>query len=266
MRREVVFAALFGLFVLYLALPVVGMALFSVSDGWIDTVLPTRYTADYWVAALTDPLFGPTFGRAILASLATIGLSLLLLTPTVYLLHVAAPALRPFVEAVSLAPFSLPTVVFALALIRTYSVPPLVLTGSPALLVLSYTVISLPFAYRAVDNAFRALDTKRLYEAAQTLGASSWQPLVTVILPNVRRGLAAAALLILASTFNEYTLSAFLVGDAWQTSGVWMYKLWDDHPHETLALGVLSFGVTWLLSIGILAVLGRGGRQGAVRA
>ena len=261
-RLELGFWILFGAFVLYLLLPIVGMALYSVSRGWINTVLPPVYTLDYWVAAVTHPLFVPTFGRALVASFGTIALSLALLTPTLYLIHVAAPRLRPFVEVIALAPFALPTVVFALSLIRTYSVPPLVITGTPLLLIISYTVISLPFAPRAIDNGLRAMDTRTLYEAAQTLGASRWHPFRFIILPNIRRGLAAASLLVLSSTFGEYTLSAFLVGDAWKTSGVWMYTLWDDHPQETLALGVLSFGVTWCASLAILLVVGQ--RRGDV--
>ena len=86
------------------------------------------------------------------------------------------PRARPFVEFLSLTPFALPTVVLALSFIRAYSVPPLVLTGTPSLLILSYTVISLPFVYRSIDNSLRAIDTRGLYEAAQTLGASRWSP------------------------------------------------------------------------------------------
>lgn len=255
--REAVFLALFLIFALYLIVPMIGMWLFSVGDSWIDTVLPRRFTLDYWTAAINNPLFVQTFSRSLIASGGTIALSLVLMTPTLFVLHVAAPRLRPFVEVVSLAPFALPTVVFALSLIRTYSVKPLVLTGTPVLLVLSYTVISLPFVYRAIDNSLRALDTRTLYEAAQTLGASRWEPFRSIILPNIRRGLLAASLLVLSTSFGEYTLSAFLVGDAWKTSGVWIYDFWSDRPHETLALGTISFVITWGASLAILALLGR---------
>jgi ABC-type spermidine/putrescine transport system permease subunit II len=194
--REAGFLALFLVFALYLIVPMIGMALFSVGDSWIDTVLPRRFTLDYWTAAHNNPLFLQTFTRSFIATAGTIALSLVLMTPTLFVLHVAAPRLRPFVEVVSLAPFALPTVVFALSLIRTYSVKPLVLTGTPLLLVLS-------------------------------------------------------------TSFGEYTLSAFLVGDAWKTSGVWIYDFWSDRPHETLALGTISFVVTWAASLAILALLGR---------
>jgi putative spermidine/putrescine transport system permease protein len=256
-RLEPGFLLLFAVFVAYLVLPLLGMALFSLGDDWVETVLPRRCTLEYWATAISHPLFLPTFTRSLVASAGTVILSLVLMTPTLFVIHVAAPRLRPFIEFVSLAPFALPTVVFALSLIRTYSVPPLVLTGTPLLLILSYTVLVLPFVYRSIDNSLRSLDTRTLYEAAQTLGASRWEPFRSIILPNIRRGLMAASLLVLSVTFGEYTLSAFLVGDAWKTSGVWIYTLWNAQPHETMAVGVLSFAITWGASLAILAVLGR---------
>jgi putative spermidine/putrescine transport system permease protein len=255
--RENGFMILLGAFAVFMVLPTVATILFSISEGWTDTILPTRYLPDYWINALTDPLFVPTITRSLLASLGTMVVSIVLMTPTLYVLHISARRLRPLAEVVSLAPFALPAVVFALALIRTYSVPPLVLTGTPTLLVISYTIVSLPFVYRAIDNSLSALDTKALYEAAQTLGAGRWAPFWGVILPSIRRGVVAAALLVLSVTFGEYTLSAFLVGDAWKTSGVWVYSLWDNHPHETMAVGIVSFAITWTASLILLVMLGR---------
>lgn len=255
--RELGFSVLLIAFAAFLILPMVGTVLFSISEGWVDTVLPTRYTPEYWANALTDPLFLPTISRSVIASVACIVVSIGLMAPTMYVLHISARRLRPAVEIISLAPFALPAVVFALGLIRAYSVPPLVLTGTPTLLIISYTVISLPFVYRAIDNAMLSVDTRTLYEAARTLGASRWAPFRHIILPGIRRGLAAAALLVFAVTFGEYTLSAFLVGDLWQTSGVWLYKMWDQHPHETMAVGIVSFAISWGCSIALLYLFGR---------
>ena len=257
--RQLGFSVLLLVFAAFLIVPMIGTILFSISEGWVDTVIPTRYTPEYWLNALGDPLFLPTVARSVIASVATMVVSIVLMAPTLYILHISAPRLRPTVEIISLAPFALPAVVFALGLIRAYSVPPLVLTGTPTILIISYTVISLPFVYRAIDNAMLSVDARTLYEAARTLGASRWAPFRHIVLPGIRRGLAAAALLVFAATFGEYTLSAFLVGDLWQTSGVWLYKMWDQHPHETMAIGIVSFAVSWACSFALLYLFGRRG-------
>ena len=125
------------------------MFLFSLATTWFDTVLPVGYTLDHVTETINDPLFVPTVGRSLIASIFTILVSVILMTPVMFLLHVAAPRLRPVVEFLSLLPFALPTIVLALSLIRTYSSPPIVLSGTPALLILSYVVTGLPFMYRA---------------------------------------------------------------------------------------------------------------------
>jgi putative spermidine/putrescine transport system permease protein len=250
--RELGFGLLFLVFTGYMLIPLVGVFLFSIATTWFDTVLPVGYTFEHVRETISDPLFIPTTGRSLIASIATIVVSLILMTPVMFLIHVAAPRLRPIVEFLSLLPFALPTIVLALSLIRTYSSPPIVLSGTPTLLILSYVVTSLPFMFRALDNSLRAIDTMTLNEASATLGASRWMTLRRVILPNIRTGLAAGALLVFSVSFGEFTLSSFIVGDAWKTSGVWTVAIWDDQPHKTTVMVVIGFAISWIISLIIL--------------
>jgi putative spermidine/putrescine transport system permease protein len=250
--REPAFALLFLVFSLYMLVPLLGVLLFSFATTWFDTILPVGYTLDHLVETINDPLFVPTVGRSLIASIATIIVSVVLMTPVLFLLHVAAPRLRPIVEFRSVLALAQPTIVLALSLIRTYSAPPIVLSGTPALLILSYVVTGLPFMYRALDNSLRAIDTHGLSEASSTLGASRWTTLRRVILPNISTGLAAGALLVFSVSFGEFTLSSFIVGDAWKTSGVWTVAIWDDQPHKTTVMVMIGFAISWLISLIIL--------------
>lgn len=255
--------ALYLGFALYLIVPIVGLVLFAIATVWNRTVLPEGITFEYVVMAITDPLFLPTFGRSLVASVATIALSVALLTPTVYWLHVGAPRLRPVVEFLSLMPFAIPAVVLALSLIRTYSSPPLVLSGTPTLLVLAYGVTGLPYMFRALDNNLRAIDTVRLDEASTSLGASRAQTFRRVILPNIAPGITAGSLLTFGVSFGEYALASLLVGDAWKTSGIWTYDLYHDRPHLTMVLAFIALAVGWTVALVILFRLGRRAATGA---
>ncbi|MEA2519153.1 MAG: putative spermidine/putrescine transport system permease protein [Chloroflexota bacterium] len=249
---EPAFSLLFIVFTAYMLVPLVGVFLFSFATTWFDTILPVGYTVDHFVETINDPLFVPTVGRSLIAAIATIIVSVVLMTPVLFLLHVAAPRLRPIVEFLSLLPFALPTIVLALSLIRTYSSPPIVLSGTPTLLILAYVVTGLPFMYRGLDNSLRAIDTRGLSEASSTLGASRWTTLRRVILPNISTGIAAGALLVFSVSFGEFTLSSFIVGDAWKTSGVWTVAIWDDQPHKTTVMVLIGFAISWLISLIIL--------------
>ncbi|HEY3523891.1 MAG TPA: ABC transporter permease subunit [Candidatus Limnocylindrales bacterium] len=250
--RELGYIAMFAVFTAYMLIPLVGTLLFSVATTWFNTILPEGYTFEHVFETINDPLFVPTVGRSLIASIATIAVSVVLMTPMMFLLHIAAPRLRPIVEFLSLLPFALPTIVLALSLIRTYSSPPIVLSGTPTLLILSYVVTGLPFMYRALDNSLRAIDTHGLSEASATLGASRWTTLRRVILPNITTGIAAGALLVFSVSFGEFTLSSFIVGDAWKTSGVWTVAIWDDQPHKTTVMVMIGFVISWIISLIIL--------------
>src|SRR6266496_6321299 len=161
-----------------------------------------------------DPRFLSTFTFSLEMAVLTIVVSLWLIVPTAYWVHLRVPRLRPVVEFITLLPFVVPAIVLVFGLIKIYSRPPLVLTGSAistnALLVAGYVVLSLPYMYRAVDTGLRAIDVRTLTEAAQSLGASWTTILFQVIFPNVRVAILSGAFLTFAIVIGEFTIAALL--------------------------------------------------------
>src|SRR4029078_2868047 len=78
------------------------------------------------------------------------------------------------------------------------------------LLLVGYTVLALPYMYRAVDTGLRAIDIATLTEAAQSLGAGWTTILVRVILPNVLVAVLSGAFLTFAIVIGEFTMAALL--------------------------------------------------------
>jgi putative spermidine/putrescine transport system permease protein len=76
-------------------------------------------------------------------------ISFLLVVPTAYWAHLRLPRLRPVIEFITLMPFVVPAVVLVFGYIRIYGSRPLVLTGTPILLVAGYVVLS-SHMYRSV--------------------------------------------------------------------------------------------------------------------
>jgi putative spermidine/putrescine transport system permease protein len=201
-----------------------------------------------------DPLFFRTFAFSLQMAVLTIVVSLLLIVPTAYWVHLRLPRLRPVVELITLLPFVIPAIVLVFSLIKIYGRPPLLLTPSPALLVAGYVVLSLPYIYRAVDTGLRAIDVRTLTEAAQSLGAGWTTILFRVILPNLRVSLLSGAFLTLAIVIGELTLAQYL---AWPAFGPYMARIGQDKAYEPSALAIISLILTWG-SIGIIQFLGRG--------
>jgi putative spermidine/putrescine transport system permease protein len=139
-------------------------------------------------------------------------------------------------------------------MIRLYGRPPILLIGSPALLIAGYVVLSLPYMFRAVDTGLRAIDVRTLTEAALSLGAG-WRVILTqVIFPNLRVAILSGVFLTFAIVMGEFTFASLL---AWPAFGPYIEEMGSMRAYVPQALSVVSFMMTWI-SIGILQWIGRG--------
>ncbi|MGW0959988.1 ABC transporter permease [Streptomyces gelaticus] len=201
---------------------------------------------------------------------ATIVLVLGLLVPALVTVRLAAPRLRTLVEVVCL----LPLVVPAVALVAGFSAvlgwgsdhfvgTPLfqVLVELqnpqfPLVLVLAYTLMALPLAYRTLDTGLAAIDLRVLVEAARACGAPWPRTLLHVVLPNLRGALLNTAFLTLALVLGEYTVAAIL---GYQPFAVWILAISGSQAQMSVAVSVMGLLVTWVLLL-IIATAGRARR------
>jgi putative spermidine/putrescine transport system permease protein len=130
---------------------------------------------------------------------------------------------------------------------------------SPAVLVAAYTVLSMPYMYRAIDTGLRSIDVRTLTEAGQSLGAGWATILFRIILPNIRVAILNGAFLSFAIVIGEYILAQYLAKPAF---GPYMAVQGQNKAYEPAALAIISFGLTWA-SIGVIEAVGRGRGQQA---
>jgi putative spermidine/putrescine transport system permease protein len=205
----------------------------------------------------SDSRFFETFTFSLEMAVLTIVVSLLLIVPTAYWVHLRLPRLRAVIEFITLLPFVIPAIVLVFGLIKIYSRPPLLLTNNAfstnILLVAGYVVLALPYMYRAVETGLRAIDVRTLTEAAQSLGAGWSTILFRVIFPNIRVALLSGAFLTFAIVIGELTLAQYLARPAF---GPYLALIGQDRAYEPAALAIISFALTWG-SIAIIQLLGR---------
>jgi len=205
-----------------------------------------------------DPAFRDAVLFSLEMALLTILISILLIVPTSYWIHLRLPKLRPIIELLTLLPFIVPTIVLVFGLIRTYGRPPFSLTNTGAttniLLVGGYLVLSMPYMYRAVDVGLRSVDIHTLTEASLSLGSSWFDVIWRVIIPNLRVAILSGALITFATVMGELVLADFLVRPA---LGPYMVQIGKDTVYQPAALSILSFGITWI-AMGLISFFARG--------
>lgn len=231
----------FALGAAYFFLPLIGMLEFS---------LRARrgvYSFDAYRNVLGDPRFIETFTFSLLMALATIVLGVLIVAPTAFWVRLKLPRLRPVIEFITLLPLVIPPIVIVFGYIRLYNTSSfLPLTGSATgtniLLAFGYTVLALPYMYRAVDTGLRTIDIQTLTEAAQSLGAGWFTIITRLVLPNVLVAVLSGAFLTFAIVIGEYVLASLLDRPA---LGPYMVWVGGNKAYEPAALAVIAFIITW---------------------
>lgn len=231
----------FVLGAVFMILPLVGTFMFSLRAKRGELSFQAYHNV------LADPQLQSTFLFSAAAALATIAVGILLVLPAAYWVRLRLPGLRPVMEFVSLLPLVVPAVVIAFGYIRQFNTSSfLPLTGSALgsniLLIAGYSVLSLPYMYRAIDTGLRTLDVATLTEAAQSLGAGWGSVLYRVILPNLFGAVLSGAFLTFAIVIGEYVFAALLDRPAFGPYMVWMGG---NKAYEPAALAVMAFAVTW---------------------
>jgi putative spermidine/putrescine transport system permease protein len=212
-----------------------------------------------YLNVFNDPKFIRSFTASLLWATLTILVGILLFVPTAYWVRLKVPKARTAVEFITLLPFVVPAIVYVFGLVRTYSHPPLLIVDSPALLISAYTILSMPYLYRAVDIGLRSIDVRTLTEAAQSLGAGWGTILFRIIFPNIRVAVLNGAFLSFAIVMGEYILAQYLAKPAFAP---YMAVLMQNKAYEPAALAVISFALTWAC-MGIIQFVGRG-QQGQI--
>jgi iron(III) transport system permease protein len=130
--------------------------------------------------------------------------------------YVARTALvgRNALDFVANLPLAIPGTVVGLAFALAFNHRPLLLTGTALIIIVAFTVRSLPYSMRSgvvtLNQLHRSLD-----EASTSMGATSGQTLMRVLLPLLRPALLAG--MIFTFTRSVTTLSAviFVVSPHW---------------------------------------------------
>lgn len=235
------------------ALPLVSTLLYTLrtDDGglspqrWLGLLAPenaARY-APVWTG----------LGNSLVLAVVTVAIVLLVLAPTMILVNLRFPALRPAFEFAVLLPISIPAIVLVVGLAPIYLQIGRTFGTGTWTLAFAYGVTVLPFAFRAIQASIDAVDLRTLSEAARSLGASWPAVVVRVLAPNLRPGLLAASLISVAVVLGEFTIASLLNRPVFQTALVVVQK-GDGYAASIFTLLALAFVFVLLL---LIAVAGR---------
>ena len=242
-----------GLVGIVFAIPIIALVQFSFRDG-----LGGGFTLDHWTglfdadAARTYRSLFQALGNSVLLAIVTVVIVLVVLLPTMILVHIQFPRLKRVLEFICIIPITVPAIVLVVGLAPVYSVVVKIFGSGVWTLAFAYGITVLPYAYRAIQSNLDAIPVITLTEAARSLGAGWPVVLGRVLLPNLRRGVLAAAFIAVAVVLGEFTIASLLNRVNLQTA---LLQIGQSDPWVAaiFALLALTFAFVLLLLIGRLA-------------
>ncbi len=106
--------------------------------------------------------------------------------------------------------FAIPGTVIGVSYILAFNVPPIEITGTGIILVVSFIFRNMPVGVRAGIASMSQLD-RSLDESSLTLGANSWQTFRRIILPLLRPAILAALVYSFVRAMTAISAVIFLV-------------------------------------------------------
>ena len=156
---------------------------------------------------------------------------------------------RGFIEFASLLSMAIPGTVIGVGYVLAYNKPPLVLTGTAAIIVLSFVFRSMPVGIRAGIASLQQIDPA-IEEAAQDLGASSFKVFTSVTIPLIKSAFFSGLVYSFVRSMTAVSAVIFLVSASYNLLTVSIMSQVDGGK-----LGVAAAYSTVLIAI-VLAVTG----------
>jgi molybdate transport system permease protein len=221
-------------------------------------------------AGVANPLVFDALRLSLLTAFLTTVLSILLGTPTAYLLARRSFPGRSVLNSLIDLPIVLPPAVAGLALLMAFGRQgllgrPLAILGislpfTTAAVVIAQTFVAAPLYIRGARVGFASVD-RRLERMAATLGASGWSIFWRVTLPLAGRSLLSGAVMTWARALGEFGATIMFAGNfqgRTQTMPLAIYMGLQQDLGAALTVAAILLLVSFSLLIIMRSLTGRG--------
>tara|TARA_R110002096_G_scaffold398189_4_gene594256 strand:+ start:5901 stop:8111 length:2211 start_codon:yes stop_codon:yes gene_type:complete len=210
--------------------------------GWGENGI--RWTGSAWDSFWTTMLI------ATVAAPLTAAVGLI----TAYLLTRQDFAGKRGFEFGTMLSFAIPGTVIGVAYILAFNVPPIEITGTGLILVISFIFRNMPVGVRAGIASMSQLD-KSLDESSLTLGANSWQTFRRVILPLLRPAILAALVYSFVRAMTAISAVIFLVSARYDMATSYIIGRVENNDYGLAIAYSTALIFVMLAAVGLLQLL-----------
>jgi putative spermidine/putrescine transport system permease protein len=197
----------------YLVVPIALLLTGSVGELWLNTLLPTGFTGQWYRDVANDPSFRRAFASSLAVVAITCTVCLAVGLPLAYaVFRTERGTMRAVARIVYQMPVALPPLVLAFGFILVFSSDTLPWLGSLWLLAAGHVVLGLPYFLQTVVADMQRLGLRTLEDAAESLGSRGWQRFLHIVLPSLKQSIFAGSIIVAALSIGEFQFSNLIAG------------------------------------------------------
>lgn len=210
-----------ALTLLFFYLPIIYIIVFSFNDSRSLTSLG-GFSLRWYEKMFSDSvMMEAVFYTVVIAVIATL-VSTVVGTITAIGLSKSKRIVKQLVEGINQLPVMNPDIVTAISLLIFFSA--IAVKKGFFTVLLAHIMFCIPYVMLSVTPKLRSLDPN-LIDAAMDLGATPFQALVKVIVPQIRPGIISGALIAFTMSFDDFIISYFVTGNGVQNVSILVYTM-----------------------------------------
>lgn len=214
-----------GFILFFLYAPILYMVVFSFNDSKSLTKFTSFSLRWYEEVFKSSEMMSAIYYTFLVAIIATV-VSTIIGTITAIGLSKSKKIIRDIVLEVNNLPMLNPDIVTAISLMLlfiTFIGPGSKLFGLPTML-MAHIMFCIPYVILSILPKLRQLDPN-LAEAALDLGATPWQALMKVIVPQIIPGIISGALVAFTMSIDDFVISYFVTGNGVRNVSIQVYTM-----------------------------------------
>ncbi len=208
-----------GIVMLFFYAPIVYVVFFSFNRSKSLTKF-TGFSLKWYESMFQNrPIMDAIWYTVACAVIATV-VSTIVGTITAIGLSKSKKVVREFVNQVNNLPMLNPEIVTAIGLMLFFT--SLRIQTGFVTMVLAHIAFCIPYVILSVLPRLRRLDPN-MAEAALDLGCTPWQAMWKVIIPQIKEGIIAGALVAFSMSFDDFVISMFTTGPGVTNISIYVY-------------------------------------------
>ena len=206
---------------LFFYLPILYIIIFSFNDSRSLTKFGGFSLRWYEKMFADSTMMEAVLYTVIIAIIATV-VATVVGTITAIGLSKSRKVVQKMVERINDLPVMNPDIVTAISLLMFFSV--LTVKKGFGTLLIAHIMFCIPYVMLSVTPKLRSLDPN-LIDAAMDLGATPFQALAKVIVPQIKPGIVSGALIAFTMIFDDFVISYFTTGNGVNNISILVYTM-----------------------------------------